>query len=251
MSGAPSGKKQQSQAELQTARTLNTVAIIGASHPMYTASRKLARDTGVSDRVGRLVPVKVKEAASSVAARGRNAMASNPVTAAGANFARKHGKAAAVGAGVGWLGFHGAELAGDFMGRRSINRQLDQVKAKQKEPAVKSDVLMTDIYKSAGRGTGQGVNLLSKRYYDPEADRQRRLGLGAGLGGGTAIVLGDAARRQIVAEKVTEGGRKGIKLHPKGKLRTPILLGSGAALSAVAAGAAYKHGLSDRNRPWT
>ena len=118
-----------------------------------------------------------------------------------------------------------------------------------------------DFSKAANRGSGHGENLLSKRYFDPEADRQRRIGLYAGLGGGSALVLGDAARRQFtgnverhpVQGKQKHGRLKRVEVGLKqGKrLRTPALLGGAAALSAIGGAAAYKHGISERNRPYS
>lgn len=155
---------------------------------------------------------------------------------------------------AGALGLQAANSVGDFISNKVLMREakLDKLKERvmPKQPAAKALYATNDAYVSSGRGSGHGMDV-SKRYYDAEADRQRRLGLYAGLGGGTAIVLGDAARRQVTAGKVTEGGRKGVRLALKGKARTPLLLGGGAALSAIAGGAAYKRGISERNRPWS
>lgn len=101
----------------------------------------------------------------------------------------------------------------------------------------------------------------SKRYFDSEADRQRRLGAYAGLGGGSALVLGDAARRQFKVsterDKPVAGKTRGrlkrleVGLKEGKRLRTPVLLGGAAALSAIGGAAAYKHGISERNRPYS
>jgi len=134
VSGAPSGD--QSSAELKTARTLNTVATIGAGHAIYGSL-----PGGVKRQVGVLVPRKAKAVAR---------LAQTKVA-----IPKGAGKKAAIAASAGWLGFHGAELAGDVMSRRSINAQL-----KQKENAVAKSTEQSVFSKSDEvRVTGRGVNL--------------------------------------------------------------------------------------------
>lgn len=118
----------------------------------------------------------------------------------------------------------------------------------------------------AGGATAQATKrkkavVASKRYFDSEADRQRRLGTYAGLGGGSALVLGDAARRQFTVSTERHAPKAGRKrgalkrvevgLKEGKRLRTPVLLGGAAALSAIGGAAAYKHGINERNRPYS
>lgn len=81
----------------------------------------------------------------------------------------------------------------------------------------------------------------ASRRYDPEADRQRRIGLYAGLGGGTGIVLTAAGARKLKGTKLTmpKSGKTGL-----------ALLAGGAAAGGLGA-AAYKRGIEIRNQPWT
>lgn len=241
MSGMASGD--QSQGELRTARALNTVAMIGAGHALYTSLPEASRARAARAIVARS-PRKVVAAAS----RARRKL----------TVPKGAGKKALYATTAGWLGFHGAELAGDIMARRSINNQLK--KLPEKEDAVKAYETPVDFSKAANRGSGHGVNL-SKRYFDSEADRQRRLGTYAGLGGGSALVLGDAARRQFTVSTERHAPKAGRKrgalkrvevgLKEGKRLRTPALLGGAAALSAIGGAAAYKHGINERNRPYS
>lgn len=368
MSSQPA--KGQSKGELKTARTLNTVAIIGATHPMYTAARNLASQApeGVKAAAGRFVP---KKAVSAVRGGVDRVVTRNPGTKAAAKFAAKHGKVAGAAAATGWLGFHGAELAGDVLGRRSINSQLRQKQAQ--EAGVKkamtnnhkrmiaggassaalgagvgyflAPVFETDranrvkVARTMGRGafgaknmkaferaeraalsaemkfaphkaaatmlkkvpsrarwvaggaaamgafgaksavaksieqsfmskaetapvTGHGTSI-EKRYYDSEADRQRRIGMATGLLGGTSIVTGAAAANGVKAERglsEAAGGarRAGVQagyLIPKGANAKKVLgrkagLAAVAAASGVGAVASYKRGISRRNQTW-
>lgn len=364
----------QSQGELRTARALNTVAMIGAGHALYTSLPEASRARAARAIVARS-PRKVVAAAS----RARRKL----------TVPKGAGKKALYATTAGWLGFHGAEMAGDVMARRSINNQLK--KLPEKEDAVKAYETPVDFSKAVVRGTGHGVNLAksvrfnteqmktahdayqlgferprsrkreaagmiggaaaggaltlqgmkgassiirrgvlgaadraekhpngrtakivehmgrhqtawargvsgavkspmvilpaagslaggrllrrkkaqpqpfpvvaSKRYFDSEADRQRRLGTYAGLGGGSALVLGDAARRQFTVSTERHAPKAGRKrgalkrvevgLKEGKRLRTPALLGGAAALSAIGGAAAYKHGINERNRPYS
>jgi len=100
------------------------------------------------------------------------------------------------------------------------------------------------------------------RRFDPEADRQRRLGLysGAALGGG--IVTGTQVPRHFTVVK--PGAKHGAGLATRkvgeesGRLATRYghgkvgltLAGATAGLGALAAGT-YKRGISRRNQPYT
>lgn len=120
------------------------------------------------------------------------------------------------------------------------------------------------------RATGSGLVGKARRY-DPEADRQRRLGVYAGLAGGAAIVTGRSAGKhfegvreagtpEVPATKTTpavpakKGRLVGVRLRPdaEGKVlrgRAGVLTGA-TALLAGGGLAAYKRGISQRNQPW-
>ncbi len=134
MSGNPG--KGQSRGELETARTLNTVATIGAGHALWTSLPKEGRERVA----GRLVPRRV-------AVRARKLSERVP---------KGTGKKAAIAGTAGWLGFHGAELAGDVMARRSINMQLDAKKGEVMRKSIEQSVVS-----KAGTGlvTGHGTSL--------------------------------------------------------------------------------------------
>jgi len=97
------------------------------------------------------------------------------------------------------------------------------------------------------------VSVLDKAYrrFDPEADRQRRLGTYAGIGAGTALVTGDRAARTITRHVSDEGGRKarGIAFKP-GNARRGAVLVAASALSGAGGLAAYRRGIDARNQPW-
>lgn len=112
------------------------------------------------------------------------------------------------------------------------------------------------------RVSGNGVNLdgrpgperIGKRNFDAEADRQRRLGLYAGLGVGGGLVLGDAARRRlnIQGSRLKSGGRRvrfDVPASRRGKAALAALaLGSAAGVGGGVG--AYRLGVSERNNPW-
>jgi len=251
--------KGQSKGELKTARTLNTVAIIGATHPMFTATRNLASQApeGVKAAAGKLVP---KRAVAAVRGGVERVATRNPGAKAAAKFAAKHGKVAGAAAATGWLGFHGAELAGDVLGRRSINAQLNQ---KEQDMSKALSVEQSFVSKAeTDPVTGHGTSI-EKRYYDSEADRQRRIGMATGLLGGTSIVTGAAAANGVKAERglsEAAGGarRAGVQasyLIPKGANAKKVLgrkagLAAVAAASGIGAVASYKRGISRRNQTW-
>lgn len=314
MSGAPVPGKHQSKGELTTAKTLNTVATIGAGHAIVASLPKGTRQK-LESLAPRRVAVPVKRLMRKVPKAGASAS----------------GKLALAGS-AGWLGFHGAELAGDIMARRSINNQLKslpvkksyksmafrygaaaaagagatvevQDRRKQRRKALlalaqqeqagqmgvpvhkgqtqSSDVTVVDTIAKAhhpgvlGVDTAlaaplAGVYAIAKRQFSSEADRQRRLGTYAGLGLGSSVVLGDAARRHLqpLVGHADEAGKKGqavpvrrlkdlkgaravgMGLKDGSRLRSPLLLGGAALATGAAGAAAYKRGISERNRPW-
>ena len=153
-------------------------------------------------------------------------------------------KALIVGGAAGALGLQAANLGGDLVANRVLSR----------ESGVGKSIEQSVISKSAEvRVTGHGVNI-AKRNFDAEADRQRRLGLYAGAGLGTGVALGTQAVRGIKPVKgvgskgemvrglVVEGGKKAAGRK--------AALAALAALSAGGGIAAYKRGISERNKPW-
>lgn len=98
---------------------------------------------------------------------------------------------------------------------------------------------------------------VAKRYFDAEADRQRRLGLYAGLGLTGATAAGAYAGKDVKLERTetkTNGKttRKGLKITaPAGSGKKKLVAAGLAAGSGLAGLAAYKHGVSERNRSWT
>ena len=112
------------------------------------------------------------------------------------------------------------------------------------------------------RSRWAGKQVVGKRYYSAESDRQRRMGAAAGLLGGTAIVTGAAAGRGLVGSRGInprgDGRVAGASLGyliPKGASAKKVLRGRAAlaatsAVTGVGGVAAYKRGISQRNRSW-
>jgi len=174
----------------------------------------------------------------------------------------KHPAAIAAG-GVTAVGLQAANWTGDTIAASALKKQPKEEASKAMARSYEEIVEKSD---RVVRGSGHGQSLVSKRYYDSEADRQRRLGTYAGLGGGTALVLGEATRRQFKGDVIRDApstnrpkGRikrleVGLKPLKNGNPRSPrnaILLGTGAALAAAGGAAAYKRGISERNRPYS
>lgn len=95
------------------------------------------------------------------------------------------------------------------------------------------------------------------RYFDPEADRQRRTGAVAGVSAGGAIVAANQAGKRLEFEgpkgQTAARPREIRGLRVKGGVgRKGALIASGAtaALGGLAA-ASYGRGISRRNQPWT
>lgn len=110
---------------------------------------------------------------------------------------------------------------------------------------------MLDAYISkADHTAGHGSIEKAYRRYDPEADRQRRLGLASGAGVGGAAVLGSMAAKKYTTKLAHDGNKAiGIAVKPKhGK--GAVLLTGGALASGGLGAAAYRRGLSERNNPW-
>lgn len=171
----------------------------------------------------------------------------------------------------------GAVSAGGYLtDRRRLESKMEQIRAKAREreglgvygvgrlvPGSRRSVEQSvSDASSPVRVSGNGVNLdgrpgperIGKRNFDAEADRQRRLGLYAGLGVGGGLVLGDAARRRlnIQGSRLKSGGRRvrfDVPASRKGKAALAALaLGSAAGVGGGVG--AYRLGVSERNNPW-
>lgn len=384
MSGAPGNPKTQSEGELKAARTMNTVATIGAVHAAHASAAKDFPKYAAADQ-------RVKRAAAKVVPTGVR----RRVAAVGGKAGHAGGKAGAA-VGAGWLGFHGAEFAGDIMARRTINNALD-AKRQQKDGGVAKGVPaqvtvaksatsadgvgtsldapvrkgrsnrqketkrgLAEVYggshllgtaagaawlhregatgakqprgtalrdavalargketyvaappkrvlgaasrrEAAGAPTGPthvrltpgvalrrnsraavaaagvgmaagGVKLISDgtervgraqrpakkivakayRRFDPEADRQRRIGAAQGVLTGTALVTGDRATRSLTTEVSNRGARvPGVALRRGASKKRALAWGAASVASGAGAVAAHRHGVSQRNQPWT
>jgi hypothetical protein len=186
----------QSRGELQTARALNTVATIGAGHALYTSLPEAAR-AKMGGAVVRRLPKKVTEPV----ARARKKVA----------LPKGAGKKALYLTTAGWLGFHGAELAGDVMARRSINNQINKLPAKEKKVmAKKSFESPVDFSKAANRGTGHGQSLVSKKKaltIDEKHARNQRVA--AGVGGAIPVpYIGGSGLAGIYSGSQANKGRR-------------------------------------------
>jgi hypothetical protein len=145
---------------------------------------------------------------------------------------KRSNKAALISAGAGAAGL-------GSLGRWLAGQQASDPKFRRKVEARVVDRALRNVKIASDARMKQGVSKAYRRF-DPEADRQRRIGLYAGLGGGTALVLGAAGARRLKGSKVVipKGGKKGL-----------ALLAAGAGAGALGAGA-YKRGIELRNQPW-
>jgi len=157
------------------------------------------------------------------------------------------GKAALAG---GALALQAGNMGGDVVANRVLARSAAPPPGKVKKDMY--DESFTDMFISPwDHTTGHGSIEKAYRRYDPEADRQRRLGLATGVGAGGAVVLGSTAARNFTTGVHTKEGTrlKGIAVKPKGGKKALLLTG-GAALSGGGGLVAYRRGLSERNNPW-
>jgi len=176
-------------------------------------------------------------------------------------IARKTGKVlrnpkAIAAGGVTAVGLQAANWAGDSIAARALTQQ----KKLDKENAVSKSIEQSIVSKSAAVPvTGHGVNI-EKRDFNAEADRQRRLGMYAGLGAVGAAGFGAAASRGMKVEGRKRGGQvfavkeKGRKksgsMTPRKKLAGRAGLAALAGASAAGGIAAYRRGISERNYPY-
>ena len=149
------------------------------------------------------------------------------------------------------IGLQTANLVGDLVTNRVLSREA------KKGDSVAKSIEQSIVSKSSQvRVTGRGVNMgkaVAKRYYDPEMDRQRRLGMyaGAGIGAGAGLIVMGAGGVKPSSREV-EGGRvvRGLSM-PKGKKARGKLALLAAGLASTGGGiAAYKHSNSRENDPW-
>lgn len=157
------------------------------------------------------------------------------------------GRARLIRAGaVGALGLQVANTAGDVVANRVLARE-SKIGKEYPMPLIEQ----TFVSKAqTAPVTGHGTNI-EKRYYDSEADRQRRLGAAAGVLGGTAIVAGsEAARRAGKPKAIKLNGEKGLAIVPKGSPKKLAGLAALAALAGAGSAASYKRGISRRNMTW-
>lgn len=147
---------------------------------------------------------------------------------------------------AGALGLQVANTAGDVVANRVLARE-SKIGKEDAMPLIEQ----TFVSKAeTAPVTGVGTNI-EKRYYDSEADRQRRLGAAAGLLGGTAVVTGsEAARRVKTPLAELKNGDKARILRLKGKPKVVAGLAAVAAASGLGAAGAYKRGISRRNMTW-
>jgi hypothetical protein len=160
----------------------------------------------------------------------------------GRNIMRKP-KKAVVGLITGAAGVGGAALGSVLTGRLADTR----AKRVMDNPNVKY------LAMSGKRELDRREKAIEKRYYDPEMDRQRRLGMyaGAGIGGGAGLIAMGASGVKPSSREV-EGGRvvRGLSM-PKGKKARGKLALLAAGLASTGGGiAAYKHSNSRENDPW-
>jgi hypothetical protein len=243
MSGAPTAN--QSERELKTTRTLNTIATVGAGHALYSMTPEKSREAA-RERLLKIAPEKARPGARKVLATLKQPEIGGKLTRAGKVVAG------------GWLTLHGAELAGDVMARRSINNQLAQVQARKNKGSVvsvkKNDASIMSAGYGAVRSNGRGVNLeeidkaFSKHpdrrdtYYVPGYGEQH------GTVYGTESTRGErrlAAGASGVVGGIG-GGLFGAALHAKrgGSGRLGAVLGAAGGATALGAlahrGSKYK-----------
>lgn len=170
---------------------------------------------------------------------------------------KKMGSRAAIGAGIGGAGLAGVQHA---MNESTVRRaKRDPVKRYAVEQNIRAhDRLRERALAAQARRDKVGKAHLpvgkAYRRYDPEADRQRRLGLAAGAGLLGAGLTGQAAVRRMEAvrdtgKKGAPGGIRGIRVK-SGKGRGAALYTLAAAGSGAAGVGAYRKGISERNNPW-
>lgn len=111
--------------------------------------------------------------------------------------------------------------------------------------AVGASGLAYDRYRAKG-----SINKAYRRF-DPEADRQRRMGQAQGVSLATGILAGAGAKKHFTTD-IKSGNKKvyGIAAKP-GQGRRGVALAGLSAIATAGGLASYKRSLSVRNQPWT
>lgn len=116
----------------------------------------------------------------------------------------------------------------------------------------KSDVSLDGVGQALDGEDREARIAKAYRRFDPEADRQRRIGAAQGALAGTAIVTGDRAARHFTTDVTNKGSHTiGVALRRGASKKKAAAWAAGAATSAAGAVAAHRHGVSARNQPWT
>ena len=198
------------------------------------------------------------------------------------NKVGRRGKIGAGVAGAGLVGLQTVNWGGDMLSAKLLADQKKQ----GTQSVQKGSGMLNDVYESEGRGDGRGHSLQSiakrsaptaaqmlgteladeeiakrARRYDPEADRQRRMGLYSGLGIGGSALAGRAAadrlagsvdrkKRTVTIPRMSLKGLSGDELKRAKRGRAGLGLAAVSALSGGGGVAAYRHGVSRRNQPY-
>ena len=285
MSSAPSGKPQ-SEKELKATRTLNTVATIGAGHALYAMTPEKKREAA-REKLLKITPEKTRPGARKILATLKQPKLGGKLTTAG--------KVVAGGwLGLHTAELAGDVMARRSINNQLAQVQAQKNKGKVNS-VKKNDQSMISKADGASRLNGRGVNLefvekaitvntammyenhknkkkverlekekqtklsdVTKAYrrFDPEADRQRRLGMASVTGVAGAGAIGQRAARNVTTKVKAKSGSKlvetrGLAIKPGASVKRTGLLTLAALASGASGVGAYKHSLSARNQPWT
>lgn len=170
---------------------------------------------------------------------------------------------------TGAVGLQAANIGGDVVANRVLSRSAS---GSQEGRALKKNETYDSVFKRmggivaeitscpkcggdcAGKAKcpkcGCKVREIAKaaRRFDPEADRQRRLGIYAGMG----LTAGAGLAAQVPHHfEVIRDGKEVVGLRAKkGRGKLALAQIAGAALVGGAGAAAYRRGIDERNRPW-
>jgi hypothetical protein len=178
----------------------------------------------------------------------------NALTGSEMNALKKLPKAGRFIAGGAVLGGSAGALGGARAWKRTERKlKTDPVLRARGEAAIMRRRHYEDVLRRAAEAHAREQGAVGKAYrrYDPEADRQRRLGLYAGLGALGAGVAGQEAARTMTTRVSGEGGEslRGLAFK-RGKGKKGALLSAAALASGAGGAAAYRKGISERNNPW-
>lgn len=147
---------------------------------------------------------------------------------------------------------HGVQATRDTAKAKKMHGIAQKLKSSRNKYALGGATLIS----AAGVERAYNSKKVNKAYrrFDPEADRQRRLGLYSGAAAGSGIVLGREAARNYKVSGLDSASRAehglGIKLKPGLTKRGLGLTAAALGASVISAGS-YKRGVSVRNQPWT